>query len=267
MDLKIFDVEHGACALLTCDDNTRIMIDCGHNGTTQWNPGTYLRSEGVSEIEMLIITNYDEDHVSGIENLFKNISVRSLWRNTSVSPNLLRNLKSEDGMGAGIDFLTDQMANIFNGGPFDCTNMFRGLTRNAFYNNYPLFDDENNLSFVTSLECNGIGVLFPGDLEAKGWWALMQQVGFKEILAKTKVLVASHHGRQGGWCNELKDLCNPFYVVISDKGYMYDTQETLPLYRSIARGGPFRGDSRRVLTTRRDGRIGFKFNADGWWPY
>lgn len=34
MELKIFDVEHGACALLTCDNGSRLMIDCGHNGDT-----------------------------------------------------------------------------------------------------------------------------------------------------------------------------------------------------------------------------------------
>lgn len=34
MELKVFDVEHGACALLSCDNGARLMIDCGHNSTT-----------------------------------------------------------------------------------------------------------------------------------------------------------------------------------------------------------------------------------------
>jgi hypothetical protein len=34
MKLQIFDVEHGACSLLTADNNARVMIDCGHNATT-----------------------------------------------------------------------------------------------------------------------------------------------------------------------------------------------------------------------------------------
>lgn len=42
MQLQIFDVEHGACALLTADNGTRLMIDCGHNATTGWRPGSYL---------------------------------------------------------------------------------------------------------------------------------------------------------------------------------------------------------------------------------
>lgn len=34
MELKIFDVEHGACALLTCGNGTRLVIDGGYNGDT-----------------------------------------------------------------------------------------------------------------------------------------------------------------------------------------------------------------------------------------
>lgn len=99
MNLKIFDVEHGAYALLTCDDNTRLMIDSGHNASTNWYPGTYLRRQGVSKLDMLAVTNYDEDHVSGLNNLFDNVQVGWLWRNKSVSSGTIRKLKSEDGRG------------------------------------------------------------------------------------------------------------------------------------------------------------------------
>ena len=85
MILQIFDVEHGACALLTADDGTRLMVDCGHNATTGWKPGNYLRQQNVSILEMLAVTNYDEDHVSAASDVFDKIDVRWLWRNRSVS--------------------------------------------------------------------------------------------------------------------------------------------------------------------------------------
>jgi hypothetical protein len=64
MHLQIFDVEHGACALLTCDNGSHLMIDCGHNSDTGWRPGTYLIGQSIRSIEMLAISNYDEDHVT-----------------------------------------------------------------------------------------------------------------------------------------------------------------------------------------------------------
>ena len=253
---------------MTCDDFTRIMIDCGHNSTTSWYPGSYLRQQQVSCVERLVITNYDEDHVSGIKNLFDNVYIPELWRNNSVSASVLKYLKSEDGMGNGINFLVEKIANTFISAPPDTRGIFQGVTQwQCFMNSYPHFDDENNLSLVAFFKCHGVGVLFPGDLEAKGWRTLMQDSNFCNVLRQTNILVASHHGRENGWCEELKDMCSPFYVVISDKGYMYDTQKTIPLYSSIARGGPFRSQTRKVLTTRNDGRIGFSFTGDGWEPY
>jgi hypothetical protein len=51
--LQIFDVEHGAGSLLTADNNMRLIIDCGHNATTGWKPGSYLLRQGIRNLEML----------------------------------------------------------------------------------------------------------------------------------------------------------------------------------------------------------------------
>jgi beta-lactamase superfamily II metal-dependent hydrolase len=272
MKLQIFDVEHGACALLTADNGTRFMIDCGHNASTSWQPGSYLRQEGVSTLEMLAITNYDEDHASGSNNLFDSVSVGWLWRNKSVSGATLKSLKSEDGMGSGIERLVHEIEHTYTGGGVGGTTpqpTFQGLDqRLAFYNSYPAFDDENNLSMAIFLKCHGIGVMFTGDLERAGFAELLKNDSFRQALQSANVYVASHHGRESGCSAEVASLLSSaFYVVISDKGYVHDTQRTLPFYRQIAKSGPFRGDTRRVLTTRRDGRIGFNFAQGSWGPY
>jgi beta-lactamase superfamily II metal-dependent hydrolase len=217
MILQIFDVEHGAFALLTCDNNTRMLIDCGHNATTGWYPGSYLQQQGITFIEMLAVSNYDEDHVSGLQNLLQNVVIGNLLRNPSVSPQTIRQLKSADGMGQGIGTLTHFVENHFTGPTTVGPTTFQGLNCQYFYNKYPYFIDENNLSLVLYLECHGKGVMFPGDLESDGWRALMTRADFQAALANTKVLVASHHGRDNGWCDELRRYCSPYYVVISDK--------------------------------------------------
>jgi hypothetical protein len=81
-------------------------------------------------------------------------------------------------------------------------------------------------------------------------------------LIGTRVYVASHHGRESGCHDEVLRLVTPAnYVVISDQGYTFDTQRTIPFYREMAAtGGPFRNETKRhVLTARRDGRIAFNF--------
>ena len=98
MHLQIFDVEHGGCALLTCDSGARLMIDCGHNATSGWYPGDHLRRLGVRHLEMLVVTNYDQDHISGFPNLIDSVSIGTIVRNTSVAPADIWSLKSEDGI-------------------------------------------------------------------------------------------------------------------------------------------------------------------------
>jgi len=270
MRLQIFDVEHGACSLLTADDGTRLMIDCGHNATTGWKPGTYLRSQNITTLDMLAITNYDEDHASGANDLFDKIDVTWLWRNTSVSGKIIKTLKSEYGMGPGIERLVTEIEYTYTGGGSSTEQpVFSGLdVRECFYNSYPKFDDENNLSMAVFLQCHGIGVMFTGDLEKTGFAELLKDAAFRKALRATNVYVASHHGRESGCSDEVAALLtNVYYVVISDKGYAHETQKTIPFYTNIAKGGPFRSQGTRyVLTTRNDGRIAFDFSSDGWGP-
>ena len=116
MILEIFDVEHGACALVTTSNGRRIMIDCGHNATTNWRPGTFLAGARIPRLDQLLITNYDEDHVSGYPDLLGKIAIDVLVRNPSVLPGTIRFLKTEDGMGNGIDLLVRSIEGVFTGG-------------------------------------------------------------------------------------------------------------------------------------------------------
>lgn len=260
MKLQIFDVEHGACALLTCAYGKRLMIDCGHNTTTGWKPGTYLRNKGIGNLDMLAITNYDEDHVSGLPNLLENINVQLLLRNGTVSTQTLKQMKSKNGMGYGTQSLVNMMTTYtYTNNPLP---NFYGVELQSFSSPYPTFSDTNNLSMVVHLNILGVHFLFTGDLESAGWSYLLKDRAFCDVVSKTNVFVAPHHGRENGVHTEVFEDhgCSPHYVVISDKCHMYGTQKTVDYYASKALGGIFRGEHRRVLTTRNDGLITFNFS-------
>ena len=266
VQLEIFDVGHGACAMVTHENGACIMIDCGQSNDPLWKPGDYLYSKGIEKIDILAITNYDEDHVNGLSNLRSRMGIYALWRNKTVTPSILKYLKSENGMGAGIDELVNMATKYTHPARVLETP---GLVRTAFHLDYPDFKDENNLSMVVHLSLHGIGFLFPGDLETAGWEALLaKNEHFRYAVKNTQVLVASHHGRESGKCEDIfsKYGCAPYAVVISDKGYMHDTQQTVPWYRSkvMPKEIPFRGEMRHVLTTRHDGTIRFNCNSDSW---
>jgi beta-lactamase superfamily II metal-dependent hydrolase len=268
MYLEIFDVEHGACTLITTSNGKRVMIDCGHNATTGWKPGTALLAGGVHRLDRLYITNYDEDHVSGYPNLHNSVSIGALIRNPSVQPATIRYLKSEDGMGVGIDRLVWSIENVFTGGAVPAFEDYGDTSFSVYWNQYGFlptyFDDENNLSLVVFVTCGEHKFIFPGDMERAGWLQLLRNEAFVAELRSANVFVASHHGRENGYCEEIMKLCPGIRaVIISDKKMGYQSQETVDRYRKHAWGFNYNGEIRRVLTTRRDGYMCFSVPTIG----
>jgi beta-lactamase superfamily II metal-dependent hydrolase len=265
--LEIFDVEHGACALITTSNGKRVMIDCGHNSSTGWRPTMMLLARGIWSLDQFIVSNYDEDHVSDFPNLATWISIKFLARNGGVTTTFLRSLKSEDGMDKGIETLCHYIDNVFTGGPPGLVDNDYGDTYFTFFRNTPGippfgFDDENNLSLVTFVTCGAHRFVFPGDMEKAGWRTLLEDPIFRVYLNGVTNFVASHHGRENGYLEDIMKLCPRLNaVIISDKKMGHQSQETVPYYRKHARGFRANGGERRVLTTRRDGYMTFEVNA------
>lgn len=260
MEIKIFDVEHGFCAYIVADNGNMILVDCGHNELTNFRPSSFLTANHCSGIEELIVTNFDNDHLSDLPNLRQNLPVHSLRRNKSISADQLKELKRKSGgIMPGVASMIDMMSTYTSplGSPID----FSGIEVKSFHNNYPNFDDTNNLSLVTFLNYRDIRVVFPGDLEKAGWEALLMNDAFKEYLRGVNIFIASHHGRESGYCKDVFKYCKPVIVIISDEEIKYDTQEEID-YSNHASGIPWNGGHRYVFTTRKDGMIRIWQNAD-----
>lgn len=273
MILQIWDVQHGACAMLTHQSDSGVqgrlaMVDSGDNGLTGWKPSTYIKHHlRRTVLDYLFITNADLDHMSDLNNLWtEGIDVSTFYRNRSVSPEVLRIIKEASGE------LTDDIERYLSlhagyvhsvDAPFD-QNM-GGITATTFWNSYPCFYDTNNLSLVVFFKFGPFKILFPGDLEEDGWLALLEQQAFREELTGTTALVASHHGRTNGYCQRIFDYFEPQVVVISDKSIVHSTQK--PQYQYVASDyGVLVSNTnrrRRCLTTRKDGSILFTVSDDG----
>lgn len=239
------------------------MIDCGHmnNDRGRWYPGEYLKAQGVHILDLLIVSNLDEDHVSGFPQLLgSGISITTIFSNPTVPPYAIRSLKEQYGMGAGIETIVKELGR--RGLPAELPYI-PGVEIQCAWNKYPnAFEDENNLSVITWLSFANNRFLFTGDMESEGFSHLLANYSTMRQIAKAvDVLIAPHHGRYSGLCRDLFDRygCNPKLVVISDDYVQYDTQETSAYYRDKASGYPFKveGGMRYVLTTRSDGTLDF----------
>lgn len=244
------------------------MIDSGSMAT--WNPSSHITEVlARRRLDYLFITNADQDHMSDLQGLWDaGIDIPVLFRNPSYSGEEIRAIKSLSGpltLDAKRYVAACSTFNLPVSEPFD--DYMGGITASVFWNPYPTFTKTNDLSLVVFIKYAGFKMLFPGDLEKAGWLNLLKRSDFRAELMGTDVLVASHHGRENGFCVEIFDHFTPSAVVISDKPIEHETQRMVPNYRNVVRdsGVAVRstGKQRHVLTTRRDGWIQFTVTGDG----
>lgn len=254
MEIMIFDVSHGFCAYLIADNGNIMLFDCGHNERTGFRPSSYLESRGCTGIEHLIIQNFDQDHVSDLPNILRGLPVGTFFRNRSISPEQLLALKKESGpltsaMEEAIEIHRSYVLPVQN------PPLFPNIEFECFHNSYPIFTDTNNLSLVSFVHYDGMGVVFTGDLETAGWQNLLKEPSFCAHLRRVNVFIASHHGRVNGYCEDVFNYCSPEIVLISDKEIVHETQKLT--YANKATGIPWNGGPERrfVFTTRSDGMI------------
>jgi len=258
--VDIFDVEDGQCAIIYAPDYNRIaMIDVGHNSDpdNEWEPSTYLKSIGRTQIDYLYITNADEDHFSHLADLRKNgITVNVFVRNWKVSAERIEEIKTEQcALSNDAKEYMSMMRTYIHPVEVPFNDGMGGIKAVTFCCGG--FDTTNALSMAVFLEYKGFEILFPGDLTYEAWMELLKDPQFVAHLKNTNVLVAAHHGREDGYCEEIFEYFSPQLVIFSDKKMMYDTQETASKYRAKAQGAKVGegGEMRYVLTTRNDGDI------------
>lgn len=240
--------------------NGNVMLwDCGHKD--DYRPSSFLPSLNITHVDYFFVTNYDEDHISDLPNLRRDVCLRSMYRNKSISADQLRALKLEGGpISPAMESMID-MIQSYTDGPLSPAPDFPGVRFKIFCNPFSdEFSDTNNISLVTFLECGDTKFIIPGDLEKKGWLALLQKRDFHNELSIVNVFIASHHGRDDGYCPEVFNVCSPDVIIFSDSNIKHATQEMSNIYANHANGVIFTGTTRYVLSTRNDGSLTWTIN-------
>ena len=255
MRFEILNVEHGCCAYAIGSDGGVLLFDCGHGSVNR--PSTYLPDRGITNIRRFFVTNYDEDHISDLLAVRRNLHIEVLTRNASMTSSNIRSLKTPP-ISPAMNELLD-MVDSFTGGVTPEQLEPTGLQVSIFHNDYPTFTDTNNLSLLTFLDVGGVSFVLGGDLEKAGWLALLQNPHVRGLLQRVDVFVASHHGRESGYCSEVFEYCTPRLIVMSDGPIRHDTQVMASTYAQHALGELFSTasgqETRKVVTTRKDGNI------------
>jgi len=268
LEITIWDVNHGSAAYIKTPNNRHVVVDLGDNGK-DFSPLLTLLTRGVKQIDAVVITHPHADHMDDIFNLDL-LNPQVLWRprhlseadikqgNRLVDVLLVKKyLEIDKRFNQPVPPINDVTVPVsFGGAGFQVFSPRRCETSNI-----------NNHSLVIIVSYALSKIVIPGDNEAPSWKELLSDPMFVAAVKGADILLASHHGREAGYCGELFEaMGKPKLVVVSD-GRFGDTSAT-SRYSSQATGWAVfdsagTEDNRKCLTTRSDGHITIKFGWNG----
>ena len=216
LDVLALDVGQGQSILLASEGQFA-LTDCG-SANNWYDPGEtavhQLRTMGCRNLDYLILTHYDADHINGAAKLLEHIPVSTL-----VVPEL-----PEDGsMGASVLEAAEA-----NGTSLrimaEAETVAFGSAALTIYP--PVSDREDNERGLTVLASAGdTDLLITGDMDSATERGLLETYDLPDI----EILVVGHHGSKYSTSEDLLEAVAPELAVISvgSNSYGHPTDETL----------------------------------------
>ncbi|NOT12055.1 MAG: DNA internalization-related competence protein ComEC/Rec2 [Methylococcaceae bacterium] len=234
VDMTLLDVGQGLSAVvqtshhvLVFDTGAKFSID-SDIGKTVLLP--YLLYKGIDQIDTLIISHGDNDHVGGAETLMTNLPTKQLITSapqqlTPYSPTPCQAGQSWNWDGVSFSILAPP--------PIQ-------------------FPSENDNSCVLKIQSDKLTILLTGDIEAEAEYWLVGTYG--ENL-KADILVAPHHGSKTSSTTGFLQFVHPDYVLIP-AGYRnqfgHPHKEVLSRYSNIKATWLNTADSGAILINASD---------------
>ena len=228
--LTLLDVGQGLSAVIQTQHHS-LVFDTGPKFGDSFNTGTaivqpFLQHQGIKQIDHLIISHADNDHIGGALPLINAMPVIQVSSSVpELLPNATHCIAGQSWQWDGINFL---MLN-------------------------PKLDDvdsENNLSCVLKISNKTHSVLLTGDIEQEAEQQLLARYGDQ---LQSTVLIAPHHGSKTSSTHAFINAVRADYVLFP---VGYNNRYHFPAKSIVKR---YQQQKPTMLNTANHGAIQFKF--------
>jgi competence protein ComEC len=263
--IDFLDVGQGDSALVTFPDNTTLLIDGGGQpgpfqrdrvsgdvevrGEETFERETrsigesvvseYLWWRGLDQIDYILATHADADHIDGLNDVARNFLVRAalVARTPGQDPEYTR--FSETLFDEQVPIRTVGAGDVLRFGEVTANVLWPRATKN------PNAASQNNDSIVLRLQLGDRTLLLAGDIEMAGEKAMLQANGD----LRADVVRVAHHGSKTSSTTPLVAAAQPRFAVISvgqTSIFGHPNQEVVERWRA---------SGAQVLTTGQSGTI------------
>lgn len=216
LDIVAVDVGQGAAAILASQGRFAV-VDCGSAGLGAGAGGEvadHLLSMGCRELDELVLTHYDYDHISGAAELMDRLRVKRLLMPDCQDDAGLRQWAEEEAAvhGTAVELVTQTRTGPLGG---------------SILTVYPSAADggDNDSGLAVLCSAGTFDLLITGDMSRRAEKALLAAYPLPDI----EVLAVGHHGSRGSTGEELLDALRPEVGVVSvgRNRYGHPAEETL----------------------------------------
>ena len=214
LTVHFIDVRQGDATLIETDDKA-ILVDGGPRSA---NVGGYLQGVGIQDIDLVVATHPDADHVGGLIDVLVQYPIQEIWGNGDTSTS-----QTYQDFSAGVMAEGATYRDVTGG----YTAQMDGLDIAVLHPAAQLTGDANEDSLVLRLTCGTVDILLTGDATSDSEASMLADM---ELLSDVEVLKVGHHGSRYSTSDAFLDVVSPDDAVISvgvANTYGHPHQETL----------------------------------------
>lgn len=200
-----FDVQNADAFLIKTPQNRYFLIDSGKmaykGGKTQAQMIilSYLKDNGIKNIEGLILTHFDSDHAGGAVDLIENLRIKNIYVNSlNDKSNLAKKIYK---VGKGKLRLAQNNETIYKEKDLTIKNFLAGLKGEEL---------ENENSIITLVSYKNFEELFMGDAGVVAFNRIKKYLPYN-----IEVLKVGHHGAKNVIDKQFLNRINPQLAIIS----------------------------------------------------
>lgn len=228
-EINFIDIGQGDCILVR-SENANILID---GGGTPGNPSKvgeevvlpYLKSLGILELDMVVNTHPDNDHIGGLFAVLEEVSVKQLVVYDNYPDNELYQNLITQATNKEIPIVYAAAGDVFDFEDFTAT-VVSPPEGNEYVSGYT-----NDGSIVMQISYGEFDFLSTGDLDGPEQYNVAKNIDTSEI----EVLQLPHHGSKNSYSVAWYETFDPIAVGISvgiDNTYGHPSEDVVSYWEN-----------------------------------
>ena len=221
MSATFIDVEQGDSCWLHLPNGDDVLVD---GGKSQAGPTVvaYLNEHGVTDIELMVATHGDADHIGGLIDVLASMPVAEAWLDSQTCTTLtcqeFYQALANNGVVTGIV----RMGESYSWGEV------AALVLNP---SEPLYADKNENSVALRVSYGSVDFLLTGDVETGAENRMLNSGNPLEA----EILKVAHHGSSSSSSPDFLSAVSPEVAVISvgQNSYGHPTEQTISRLQAV----------------------------------